>query len=186
MNDTNPIIFLDVDGVLNTLPWMKGIKSRRTIVLPTRRRSWLEMLDPSLVANLNLIVEKTGADIVVSSTWRLTHDAAAMQSLLDEAGFEGTVIDITGDRYDTRIWDGHSWNLPERTEDVRRGRVIHWWLHQHPNVKRFVIIDDDSDMEPLLHRHVKTHYMHWDRYPEGELGLGPKAVEKAIELCACD
>lgn len=50
--------------------------------------------DPNAVANLSRIVKETGADIVISSSWK----CMALSELLDmwsERGLPGKVIDIT-------------------------------------------------------------------------------------------
>ena len=38
-----------------------------------------------------------------------------------------------------------------------RGDEIHEWLELHPEVTRFVILDDDSDMKHLLPYLLRTH-----------------------------
>jgi hypothetical protein len=54
-----------------------------------------------------------------------------------------------------------------------RGREIDKWLKLHPEVKSFVIVDDDSDLDPLSDRHVLTS--------RGD-GLSEGDADKAIEM----
>ena len=52
------IIFLDIDGVLN--------------VIPQGRDEYGAIFHPEFVANLKHIIDKTGAKLVISSTWRMS------------------------------------------------------------------------------------------------------------------
>ena len=58
----NKVIFLDIDGVLNTNNWYTQ-KGRNAI-----KDKYGYTFDPKSVANLKRIVEETGADIVISSS----------------------------------------------------------------------------------------------------------------------
>lgn len=58
------IIFLDIDGVLNTKYWYNQM-SRST---PKDKYGYA--FDPNAVANLKRIIDETGADIVISSSWK--------------------------------------------------------------------------------------------------------------------
>lgn len=54
------VIFLDIDGVLNTKYW-ENMKVRD---------QYGHTFDPNSVANLARIIEETGAEIVISSSWK--------------------------------------------------------------------------------------------------------------------
>ena len=58
------IIFLDIDGVLNTKWWYTQMDRK------TPKDKYGYAFDPKAVANLKRIVEKAGADIVISSSWK--------------------------------------------------------------------------------------------------------------------
>lgn len=68
----------------------------------------------------------TGCDVVLSSTWRLWEDQReeVRKRVVD-------FIDVT----------------PDFRRGVR-GEEIASWLEQHPDVTRYAILDDDSDMLP--------------------------------------
>jgi hypothetical protein len=51
------IIFLDIDGVLNNSKWLKENKNNP--------------IDPAAVNRINVIMQKTDAKIVISSSWRI-------------------------------------------------------------------------------------------------------------------
>jgi len=131
------VIFLDFDGVLNSMDYFKARP-------PTEgTKAWREChdLNPAGIRIVNTILKKTGAKIVVSSTWRHGRTAERLQTLLDARGFEGEVIDIT----------------PWHYSDKLRGNEIQEWLDLNP-CSGYAIIDDDSDMAHLLPKLVKTKF----------------------------
>lgn len=126
------IIFLDVDGVLNSREsW------NTTCVGESNKR-----IDPAMCARLIHLVAETGAKIVVSSTWRLFDEhLLALKRGLYGFGLEmGTIIDETVS--DRRGYHG-------------RGEEINDWVTRH-EVSAFVILDDDEDMEPHMDHLIKT------------------------------
>lgn len=58
------IIFLDIDGVLNTKDW------HCRMTKDTPRDEFGYAFDPVAVANLAHIIDETGADIIISSSWK--------------------------------------------------------------------------------------------------------------------
>lgn len=105
-------IFLDVDGVLNSMrtpAWMGD--------------DWDIPLAKHLY-QLKRIVDETGAKIVISSSWR--EHAACMRKLdLALKVFELPIYSIT----------------PHM--NLNRALEIKTWLAEHPEIDRFVILDDD-------------------------------------------
>ena len=152
-----PVIFLDFDGVLNS------IQSR------IRNPSGWNQLDPVLVGRVNRIIEATGASVVVSSTWRLSYrnDAEGavvrLGRILRENGFVGEVIDVTphyngGGRFRSRM---------------SRGLEIQFWMDKKGFDGPFVILDDDSDMGHLMGFLVHT---------KDALGIQDEHVDDAINI----
>lgn len=127
MSTAVKIIFLDIDGVLNS-----------TETAPQPREGVAAWLDPRNVAALNLVIERTGALLVVSSSWRLTTPLSQLRQALNEAGCIGVVLDVTPE-------------LP-----LGRGGEIQAWLDQNPSTTAWVILDDALDLRPLGHKHVHT------------------------------
>ncbi|GJQ44086.1 MAG: hypothetical protein JETCAE03_35840 [Ignavibacteriaceae bacterium] len=124
------IIFLDVDGVLNSevdyLLNNKDIDERTDLA-----KRPMELL--------NDLIAETGAEVVISSTWRLGETVESMQKMFDEKGFRGKIIGLT-----ERLGRG---NL--------RGNEILQWIKDnqeyldgkyYSNFDTYVIFDDDSDM----------------------------------------
>ena len=104
------VIFLDLDGVLNcaTTP---------------NPRKFPYIVDPKLLKRFKRLLQRTGAKVVLSSTWR--YDPAGIFS----AKHWGVpFIDV----------------IPDMPHRPRRDEVIAW-LKAHPKVKRFVVIDDEDD-----------------------------------------
>jgi hypothetical protein len=125
------IIFLDIDGVLNTENFICAYHYIRTgkkdpdIVIPIQDE-FGDMFDPMAVRALKYIIEETGAKIVISSTWRHS-GLKVMQLMWEMRDLPGEVIDVTP-----------FLNGP-------RGEEIAEWLREN-QTDQYVIIDDDSDM----------------------------------------
>ena len=86
------IIFIDIDGVLNTERHHEYCDKNDL----NNSDDYGYLFDPMAVKNLARIVNETGADIVISSSWKYS----GLSTLLDmwnERGLPGRVIDITPD-----------------------------------------------------------------------------------------
>jgi len=124
------VVFLDFDGVLvNKKSWYV--------------RSGLQATaDPPCIEALNVITRKTGAGIVISSSWRIGQTLAELACILKSWGVAGKLIGKT------------PW-----IADKDRGDEISAWLEAYPHpVDRFVILDDDADMGRLEEHLVKTEF----------------------------
>jgi hypothetical protein len=104
------IIFSDIDGVLNC---------SRT----ANPRKFPYVAEPELVARFHTVLERTEAQIVLTSTWR--YDPAG---LFSAKHWGIPFIDITPD-------------LPKKP---RRDEILAW-LRGHPDVTRFAVLDDEDD-----------------------------------------
>jgi hypothetical protein len=131
-DDIRTVIFLDIDGVLNDA---KPIDS-----IPTETLAWVALIDEARVTLLNEVLAATDADVVLSSSWRQVHTLEDMQHILEQAGFEGTLVDQTPVIAKTR------------------GQQIAAWLAKNDQfIDRFVAIDDSTYMNPIPpDRRVKT------------------------------
>lgn len=159
------IIFLDIDGVLNSQLFYT---SGRADKIGLGRRS---NIDPVAVGYLNDLIRNTDAKVVVTSTWRLGRTTDELQSILEESGFVGEVIDRTIDM--RRGDDG---------DCILRGNEILQWMKAHPaelgcgysDYRHYVIFDDDSDM------------LYWQRnnliLTDQHCGLTPNSVYKAQRI----
>jgi hypothetical protein len=151
------VIFLDIDGVLNSGKWVKHLAGGFD--------DPINQMDPAAVMRLNAITDATGAVIVVSSTWRLAFLKQAnalcmLQRCMRAYKLTGEVIGMTG--------------VASGTNKTRRGNEIQGWLDQNTiAIEKFVIIDVDSDMGHLIQHRVLTKF---------ETGLQDEHVETIIGI----
>ena len=129
------IIFLDFDGVVVCLPLVDGKKP----ITGGRVRD----ANRGPVAQLNRIIDATGAKVVVSSTWRKHHPIPHLLGTLARAGFRGEIVSITPDfafrdKQESGIW-----------QPTPRGEEIRHWLAMHPAVTSYVVLDDCFDNGPI-------------------------------------
>lgn len=175
------VIFLDFDGVLNSirmLPQASPGCSRQIAaragnydqINPCGCEEVVKQFDRKAVERLNTLVETTSAVIVLSTSWRKLYDPESLAHILSEVGFEGQIIDETPDLPNDEQWKNST--RGERWIDrIERGHEIGEWLLQHPNVTHFVILDDCSDMWLLKPCLIQT---------DDEIGLTDEDVANAI------
>jgi hypothetical protein len=143
------IIFLDIDGVLYTGDVIRKryirVKSLYEEGQQIKFQENSERFCPRSMRNLKEILEKTDAQIVLSSTWRLgktLDDQIVIQREFKKYGID---FDLFIDKTPYLC--------------TSRGNEIAVWLGFHPEVKSMVIIDDDSDMDQYNERHLaKCHF----------------------------
>lgn len=123
------VIFLDVDGVLNSEKDLLEAKGKS------------ELFDRPLIL-LKELVESTKAKIVVSSTWRIGCSKSGRNSWYGEEIFK-TLTDRLAE-YQMEVYDiTPVINKP----GVQRGDEIRAWLENaKEEIDAFVILDDDADM----------------------------------------
>lgn len=133
------IIFLDFDGVLNT-EYYQG-------VLCYQGKPWQDeygaFFDPIPVAQLRRIIDATGADIVIESSWKQL-GLDAMQELWRVRHLPGRVIDITPSSVsDQRLLSENPDHINSSSKPSK-GLEIASWLSDHAaQSARYVIIDDE-------------------------------------------
>lgn len=159
----NPIIFLDIDGVL-CINFTKGTGHRNT-------DKYGDLFDQYCVNQLKRIIDATGADIVISSTWRRA-GLRAMQDMWKDRSLPGNVIDITPFNVLPDSWP--SWSSLDHTYMNSRGEEIKKWMEVNGYPDRYVIIDDDPDMLDWQ----KDHFV----MTETEKGLTSELADRAIEI----
>lgn len=160
------IIFLDIDGVLNTQLWYIQ-KNRHT---PIDKYGYA--FDPNAVANLKRIVEETGADIVISSSWKCM-GLIQMEDMWNDRNLPGRIIGITPNSVSDELLLHADIDSMELFHI--RGEEIKEWLSKHgKRVSNYVIIDDMDNMLPEQQSHfVQTN---------PEVGITKEDSEKAIKI----
>ncbi len=146
------VIFLDIDGVLN---------SRRYDRIRTSSDG---NIDISRLPLLKRLVKERDAKIVLTSSWRIHWDVDP--ALRDSVGAE---LDLAFRNAGLPIYSKTP-VLGDRAEEIRS------WLASHPDTESFVILDDLTggwgDLEPRL---VRTS-------PYIGFGLEEPHITAAIEL----
>ncbi len=104
------VIFLDIDGVLNC---------KET----PNPRKFPYIVDERLLKRLLPLCERTGAQVVMSSTWR--YDPVG---LLAARHFQIPFIDV----------------IPDMPGEARHKEIMAW-LSSHDDVSRYAVIDDEDD-----------------------------------------
>lgn len=135
------VLFLDIDGVLNSADYMKH---RRHIRRPTR-----DAIDALTVPRLNAITDRSGAAIVISSTWRKMYQLDDLARVLAQHGVTGRVIGATPVLVDPLGPPHKDGFQPCRSKP--RAHEIAAWLDAHPEVTSFAVLDDDPDVLVLPH-----------------------------------
>lgn len=147
------VIFLDIDGILNYTLWYYDDRN------PGNLNGEEGDIDPLCVKRINLLCEKTGAKIVVSSDWRI---ATNWQNRLERAGLENII-----DKTPITVFGQYG-----KTYHFSRGEEIDMWLQWHPEVSNYVIIDDREDMM----EHQLNHFVKVNPYR----GFTDEDMEKAL------
>lgn len=125
------IIFLDIDGVLNS--------SRVYASGFTRPYDWdgcylhkeAAKFDPIAVGLINQLAKKADAKIVISSAWRQDHSVVDLRALL-------TIGRLAVERIIDKTIHMHG---------DQRGLEVKEWLDRH-DVDKYVIFDDGCDFLP--------------------------------------
>lgn len=166
------VIFLDVDGVLN---------SSRTLYESIS-------LEDDLILNLKEIVNKTKAKIILSSSWRLSTEAVA--TLIDKLDKFGLAISgMTYDGVDLDWLEKYEFDVTKKYLDTKfdydenrqikithdRGAEIFKWLHDHDDCAYVILDDEIEDIKPYFSESVivKTSY---------KTGLTKEDVKKAVQI----
>lgn len=156
------VLFLDIDGVLNPKWWDRGKPTDKYGVL----------FEAKAVANIEKIIAETGADIVISSSWKCM-GLSELQKLWRERKLPGRIIDITPDLLSEELLLNPDLN----NDDVlyNRGCEIRGWLSKHGDeVSNYAIIDDMDDVLP----EQQSHFVWTDE----EVGLTEGNTVQAIMI----
>ena len=146
------VLMLDFDGVLNSRAYLY----QRGVRLRCESDSATSDIDPKAVSRLNEIVERTGCDVVISSSWRYGNTTPELEGMLRQRGYRHTVLDST-----------------PRSFDEIRGHEIQAWLNDNGNPSPICILDDCADMAHLMPFLVKT---------DMATGLQDEHVERAAAM----
>ena len=126
------VIFLDIDGVLNT---------SETFI--ERKKHWEETgvwiieIDEFRVEYLKQIIDETEAKVVLSSTWKK-----------DFENIDGKIIPIHEKGVGLlNILNKHGielYDILKKGYDLSREELITIWLNEHSDIESFIVIDDET------------------------------------------
>ena len=127
-----PVVFLDFDGVVETIYWEQAEDGTWSWNVHKLGRN--ELNNKQAIGWLNELYSKVPYDIVVSSTWRIGMTLKELQELITNSGFNKNIKVI------------------DKTPVLhrQRGEEIQQWLDDNNFTGKYIIIDDDSDMCHLL------------------------------------
>lgn len=122
------VLFLDIDGVLNTEQSLIDSKDNNVIL-------------PELVENLNLILEACRPKIVISSSWRFFNKFP--DTLIEHNVFDAKELYLDHTTFESKD---------------TRGLEIKQWISDNKHEGIFAIIDDFEEMEDLAKKWFLTSF----------------------------
>ncbi|MCI6692399.1 HAD domain-containing protein [Clostridium sp. SGI.024] len=143
------VIFLDIDGVLNSEKFLNNNKG--------------QVVDRERVSILKSIVDKTGAVIVMSSGWRLWFD----DNMLPQDGYSKELYEVLCE-FNINLFGK---TLDFSTEEIRsrktfshvKAKEITAWLNDNKSIEKYVVIDDLD----LKNKEINNHLVRVN----GEIGI---------------
>jgi hypothetical protein len=126
------VIFLDIDGVLNT---------SETFI--ERKKYWEETgvwtleIDEFRIEYLKQIIDETDAKVVLSSTWK--KDFENIDGKVVPIHEKGVALLNILNKYNIELYD-----ILKKGYDLSREDLITIWLNEHPNIESFIILDDET------------------------------------------
>ena len=159
------VIFLDIDGVLNSDFWNDTHQ---------KELSDGTLIDVEKVGLLGMLVRNTGAGIILHSGWRFWFDdemkplCKEAQRLNDMLNAEGiSLLGKTPDYSTEEIRKTKKFSLVKAEE-------IMSWLKQHSEVEQWVVLDDlDLHSEIIAKHQIRT---------DSSMGLTVEETEKAKNM----
>jgi len=163
------VIFLDIDGVLNTKYWYTQMDRN------TPKDKYGYAFDPVAVANLAHIIDETGADIVISSSWK-SFGLSELEAMWQNRGLPGKLIGITPNTVSDELLLNA--DLDHMELFPIRGMEVKEWLDKHgKNVSHYVIIDDMDNFLP----DQQPYFVRTDP----EAGITEEDADKVIRFLNC-
>ena len=160
------VIFLDIDGVLNTKWWYAQMNRN------TPKDKYGYAFDPNAVSNLKYILDQTGADIVISSSWK-SFGFSELEEMWEERGLPGKLIGITPNSVsDEMLLNADLDNM--ELFSIRGMEIKEWLSKKGRSISHYAIIDDMDNMLPEQQSHfVKT---------DPEIGITKENANQVIAI----
>lgn len=149
------VIFLDIDGVLNSDEYFDKIKNLNIQGIESE-------VDVEKIKLLKKAVDETGANVVLTSSWRYKRNAQYLKELL----------------LNYNIYTDSTPFIQNK-----RGLEIKQWLANHSDVEDFVILDDevfDSYDESLIKKLIKISDSNGHSFGKGLLSRDIDEIIKRL------
>ena len=145
-------IFLDFDGVLNSDKYFSSVKYKtETEGIDDAKimliNHWMH-LDHDAIALMNQLVEQSGAQVIISSTWRLHYSIDELNKMLTDRGATFKAVDRTP--------RGETKKMSQRV--LRENEIQEFLNSLSEPPESFVIIDDMLSMGHLNSNFIKTSF----------------------------
>ena len=167
-------LFLDIDGVLNTMVYARACQWKYGTV----RDEDGAFFDPEAVRNLKYILDCVPAKLIISSSWR-KNGMEWMKQLWKKRNLPGEIYSLT-----PIIGKVEYQNIIDETSSfsyisyAKRGLEINEWLKKNTNSRtspyEYAIIDDEDDFLFVQSENLII--------PDPETGLTKEVADRVIEL----
>jgi sugar-specific transcriptional regulator TrmB len=148
-------ILLDIDGVLVTTPSWRNVE---------RHEDGFVEFNDTAKQNLAVLIEKTQAEIVLTTTHRISYSEKKWVEIFNARGIHVTTL--------TKV------NQASSIQDIRdRGNEILDWIDKLASNERYVIIDDDPSINKLPNRIKKN----WVK-TQSHLGFDKHSLDLAVRI----
>lgn len=169
------VIFLDIDGVMNSAEFYNRKRASSWEWAHMFGKYLSYSIDSDKVALLNKIIEATGAVVVLSSSWRLGPSVPVLKEDFKRVGIDVFDRCPCWGKYGVTDWkveedeNGHPY-----TTLIPRSEIVDAWLKEHPEVESYVIIDDNDQFNEEQHkRFILT---------DEQVGLTEENIQTAIKI----
>lgn len=172
-NKPNKLIFLDIDGVMNSEKSFRDIDKVSKIpevkkLFPHLRCFCSEIFGYDAIYYIDKLCKETGARIVISSTWRLGYTVKQLGRIfLYNGSSSDFIVGKTGRRH---FIDG---SVSFRDEEILTYLEENYSKEEYSKLKYVVIDDDTYDL-----RRVENHLITVDN----KIGFSKKDYDKAYKI----
>jgi len=158
------VLFLDNDGVIclsnnwggRAVKWANFHKDNRDFEFTNRPvHTRFDDFDKKAVKVLNEILEETGAEIVVSSDWRLHANLEELGDYYESQGIIKRPIAVTDQFKDVFPKEWNAFRFRAELE-LERSMEIGHWLENHPEVTHWVAVDDLNMSPEFLSKYFSS------------------------------
>ena len=176
-------VFLDFDGV------MTSGKNYDTLVSAGRpvRDEYGDLFDPEAVANLQMILENTGASVVISSNWNVL-GLGTMKDMWKKRELPGKIagVAVEGELEDLDLaaMDIDT-NMDFLMGQGLRGKAISGWLARNAKAKRQAVLENSQGRCAYCRAPLTLETLTVDHIKPKSSFSGEGEADSIENLCAC-